>query len=200
MARKKQKKQSRSPRPLLVVAAGPVNRSSGLSSRPNREYVLQILNHSTREQITELLSRAGSQPTQKPGRTVRSESFDGAVERRLASFLQSADGQERLRRKEDDMVSLEATKWLRTPEGQSKFRQAKAQVLASEVASDNDLFGRVCRDEITRRVEKWLKSPSGQEAVELEKKRAVQKLLKQPPPTGQPTWVEQQLKETKRHE
>jgi hypothetical protein len=62
------------------------------------------------------------------------------------------------------------------------------------VTADKDVFEYACRMEIAMRVDRWLRSPAGQEAVEHERKRALQNQLKEGHQTEQPSWIERQLR------
>src|SRR5262245_17029117 len=162
---------SRHPRPHFQgkrTATQPANRTTGLSSETNRAWVMEILDRSTQDEIANVLKLVRYQPP--PGSiSVSLEQIGHAVDKHATAYLGTANGQTELARRQRELISQQAEKWLDSEEAHLQLEKLKASSCAGKLAADPDLFEQACRQEITKQVEDWLRSPVGQEAIEQER-------------------------------
>ncbi len=175
---------------------GPQLHSHGLSSAINRQWVVQILNNSTREDIAAVLQQVGFRPP--PEWAVLSKAERRAeLERRILADLATASGQNELARLRREILEREAHRWLRSEDGLSQLLELKTALLAGQVAADEDLCARACREALAGRVERWLKSPLGQEAIEQERQRAARSQNQPPARRKGDSWIHAAVNEIK---
>lgn len=166
------------------------NLDKGLSSDTNKQHVLAILDHSTADQIESLLAQARFPLQAKTRLKLSDKELSQAIADVIGKFLGSPDGQREFEKEKRSRITLEVTDWLSSSTGQSELQRAKTTAAISETLKDADLLSQACKKAVDDHVNRWLLSPHGRESIELEKKRALQKLAETSMPKAIPDWVQ----------
>jgi hypothetical protein len=166
------------------AAERPNHSAAGLSSKVNRRYVLDVLNHSTPDEVTRLLAEA--RYTDRANISIYADQIKAEVRRLAEAYMASAAGRAEASRLKHDMAKREAETWLMTEQGRLALGQAKARLAARELLKDGDIFERACRAAIDEHVSAWLASPAGREAIEQARLRKVKKSTES---TQKQSWI-----------
>lgn len=153
---------------------------AGLSSAINARIVEKILQESLPGDIALLLSRIGfRQPPSAGG--------ERQTSRRGEQHLPLTDEQKRSARLQA------AHEYVASAEGMEAIVHLKAMLLARQVASDDDLIARECRDAVRRRVEEWMSSPRGRESVQQLSARMIEEKVIEQTRSLQKSWIQKAI-------
>jgi hypothetical protein len=190
-------KQNRRPkqkrREWHVSSITPANTLAGLSSTINQNYVRQVFDASTPEEVEAVLRsiqyrgdsysqhRSAAQSNAKAGADVD-------------AFLRTPEGMRMSGQKLDETLRRKADEWLSNSHGKAELTRIKSELLSDVIRRDQDLFTKTCSDALAQEVQKWLRSPLGQAQIEQGKQRALRdEVTKANSPKGI-SWVQREVK------
>lgn len=179
---KRRKKIQRNPLP-----AGP--RPRGLSWQPNVLTVERILKQSHAFDIADIFRRFGYQERVDQLPPLQQLPLSGDKPKVLRTPVQEmlSPGQRQT------SVQKAANEFLASPDGQAAVEHAKAVLISEQVATDNTLVNRLCRDAAHRLVEEWHQSPRGKEVVRQLFSRIIEEKVNEFSPQVRRGWWQAQI-------
>lgn len=177
------------------AGAGAPTRVAGSALTPGTTgYFVTVLRNATRTEIADILKQIGYRPPTAPPRP-SAEQVSTALNERVRSYLGTPEGRAELDRRRAELVNEQASRYLTTNEGRKRAENVFAHLVAGQIAEDDDLLNRLCRDAAMHEVEIWLNSHRGRKTVDSPLERAIDERVLEWVDMDRKDWIRKTLRE-----